>query len=301
MSKTRALLLLVVLCFVLQLTAVAQGRIDCAALNSKILGSSMRYCVFLPEGYDASPSTRYPVLYFLHGLGDNERSLVNLGAWNLVNNLRREKKIGDFLIVTPEGRRGFYVNSANGRFRYSDFFYREFLPLIERKYRLKPGRQNRAIGGFSMGGYGAFRFAFSTPDLFGAVSGISPALFADSPAKLNAGMKGGIPIVLALADPFGNPINAAHWRENDPFHLLRRKAASIRGMAIAYNCGEYDDYGFEAGSRAMHRQLEAEGIKHDFRLYPGDHSLAYFLSHLGEILEFHWRIFTAGNAKPGPH
>lgn len=269
----------------------AQGRIDCAALNSKILAGPMRYCVLLPEGYDADSSARYPVLYFLHGLGDNERSLVNIGAWSLINSLRRSGKIGDFLIVTPEARRGFYVNSADGRFRYNDYFLREFLPFIERKYRVRAGRPNRAISGISMGGYGAFRFAFANPELFGSVGAISPALFADSPAKLNAGMRGGLPIALALADPFGNPIDIPHWLRNDPFRLLGSNTAAIRGLAIAFNCGNDDDYGFHAGAEAMHRRLEAAGVKHEFHLYPGDHSLTYFLSHLGEILEFHWRAF----------
>jgi S-formylglutathione hydrolase FrmB len=88
-----------------------------------------------------TPAQRYPVLYFLHGLGDNEQTLFNSGGWTLLDDLRQRHKVGDFLIVAPEGRRGFYINSADGSVRYSDFFLQEFIPLIESKYRVSSGRK----------------------------------------------------------------------------------------------------------------------------------------------------------------
>src|SRR6267154_3432513 len=146
----------------------AQSRIDCNALNSRILKHPVHYCVYLPAGYDAGatkhPVQSYPVLYFLHGLGDNERTLFNSGGWTMLDDLRQQHKLGEFLIVAPEGDRTFYINSADGKTRYSDFFLQEFVPLIEAKYRIDKGRNNRAISGISMGGYGALRFAFSHPE-----------------------------------------------------------------------------------------------------------------------------------------
>jgi len=133
--------------------AAAQSRIDCSALNSRILKQVVHYCVYLPAGYDAGaaqhPPRRYPVLYFLHGLGDNEQTLFNSGGWTLLDDLRSQHKMGDFLIVAPEGRRSFYINSADGSVRYSDFFLQEFLPHVESKYRILPGRAGRAISGIS--------------------------------------------------------------------------------------------------------------------------------------------------------
>src|SRR5271170_7754829 len=127
----------------------AQSRIDCNALNSRILKHEVRYCVYLPGGYDAGATRRppqsYPALYFLHGLGDNEQTLFNSGGWTLLDDLRNRHKMGDFLIVAPEGRRSFYINSADGAVRYNDFFVQEFMPNIEGKYRARPGRAGRAI------------------------------------------------------------------------------------------------------------------------------------------------------------
>jgi S-formylglutathione hydrolase FrmB len=74
--------------------AQAQSRIDCNAMNSRILKHSVHYCVYIPAGYDAGaakqPPERYPVLYFLHGLGDNEQTLFNSGGWTLLDDLRRQ-------------------------------------------------------------------------------------------------------------------------------------------------------------------------------------------------------------------
>src|ERR1700735_2952562 len=118
----------------------AQSRIDCSALNSRILKQVVHYCVYLPAGYAAGPPLRrYPVLYFLHGLGDNERTLFNSGGGTLLDDLRNQHKMGDFLIVAPEGKRSFFINSADGSFRYSDFFLQEFLPRIAGGYRVLPG------------------------------------------------------------------------------------------------------------------------------------------------------------------
>jgi len=275
--------------------AAAQSRIDCNALNSHILGETIHYCVLLPAGYDApaAKAVHYPVLYFLHGLGENEQTLFKSGGWNLVEDLRQQHKIGDFLIVTPEARASFYVNSADGKVRYSDFFLREFIPYIEGKYRIRRERAARAVAGISMGGYGALRFAFAYPQLFSSVSAQSAALMTESPQELSAAMRSGTALSGVLDSVFGNPIDAAHWRENDPFTLARKNKLAIASLAIYFNCGRNDEYEFEEGAQALDRQLQAEGIRHEFYLYPGDHSAAYFLSHLGEVMQFHWQRFAA--------
>ena len=123
--------------FLLLLTvcASAQSRIDCNALKSRILGEAVHYCVLLPPSYDSNATQRYPVLYFLHGLGENEQVLLNSGGLLLVQDLRDQKQIGDFLIVTPSAGRSFYINSSDGKVKYEDFFIREFIPYIESHYR----------------------------------------------------------------------------------------------------------------------------------------------------------------------
>lgn len=284
------------LVFLLAISAAAQSRIDCNALNSRILGETVHYCVLLPSGYDAASARpqRYPVLYFLHGLGENEQTLFKTGGWTLIDDFRQQHKIGDFLIVTPEAKASFYVNSADGKTRYSDFFLREFIPYIEGKYRIRRERSGRAITGISMGGYGALRFAFSDPEMFSAVSAQSAALMTESPQELNAALRSGAPLGRLLGSAFGNPIDVVHWKENDPILLAKKNKAGISKLAIYFNCGREDDFEFEKGAEALHRQLEAEGVKHAFHIYPGDHSPLYFLTHLDEVIEFHSQRFAEG-------
>jgi len=273
----------------------AQSRIDCSALNSAVLKQVVHYCGYLPAGYDQGatqhPPRRYPVLYFLHGLGDNEQTLFNSGGWTLLDDLRNQHKMGDFLIVAPEGRRSFYINSADGSVRYNDFFLREFLPHVEAKYRVQPGRAGRAISGISMGGYGALRFAFAHPELFSAVSAQSAALIPESPQELDAAARAGAPLAGVLGAVFGKPIRVTHWNENSPFVLAKRNASAVRKLAIYFNCGQDDNYGFERGAAALHSELQTLGVSHEYHSYPGDHSLTYFLSHFAEVMELHSKAF----------
>jgi S-formylglutathione hydrolase FrmB len=291
----RSGIFMVVAVFIVSISAQAQSRIECNALNSRILKYEVHYCVYLPASYDAGgtkkPIQRYPVLYFLHGLGDNEKTLFSSGGWTLLDDLRKQHKLGDFLIVAPEGRRSFYINSADGSVRYSDFFLQEFIPLIETKYRINKGRSNRAVSGISMGGYGALRFAFSHPEMFSAVSAQSAALMTESPQELDTAARTGAPLGKVLAEVFGNPIDVLHWKDNSPFVLARKNATALKKLAIYFNCGQDDNYGFEKGAEALHEELLKEGVKHEYHLYPGDHSLDYFLDHFTELMEFHSRAF----------
>ena len=259
-------------------------------MPSKTLHRDVPYCVLIPKAYDAT--AKLPVLYFLHGLGDNQQSLINMGAWNLISDLRQQNKIGDFLIATPAGWATFYINSADGRTRYNDFFLDEFIPFIEHKYHTRTDRGGRAISGISMGGYGALRFAFANPQKFSAVSAESAALFPDSPKILDAAMQAGAPRAKILGNVFGLPIDPAHWRANDPFILAKQNSTALARLAIYFNCGDQDSYGFEQGASVLDKQLTAEHIRHTFKLYPGEHSLQYFLTHIGEVMEFHSREFS---------
>lgn len=296
MSFFSRLVLTTSACVLLSVASTAErSRIDCAALNSHILKRAVRYCVYVPSGYDSGaskhPVERYPVLYFLHGLGDNEQTLFNSGGWTLLDELRNRHKMGDFLIVVPEGRRTFYVNSADRSERYGDFFLQEFIPKIESKYRIRAVRAGRAISGISMGGYGALRFAFAHPELFSAVSAQSAALITETPQQLNAAANTGSPLLGVLGPVFGKPIDVVHWNANNPFLLAKRNAAELRKLSIYFNSGQEDNYGFEKGAAALDHQLSEQHIRYEYHAYPGDHSITYFLSHFAEVMEFHSKAF----------
>ena len=196
--------------------AVASGRVECNAIPSKILARSIAYCVVLPASFDADKTKRFPILYELHGLGDNEQFFVHSGLWNLVEDQRERGELKDFLIATPAGGASFYINSKDGKIRYEDFLLREFFPFIEKKYRASAGRANRAISGVSMGGYGALHLAFRHPQLFSSVSAHSAALIEKLPAFVNTPQS---PRARILGGVFGIPPDIAFWNANSPLTL----------------------------------------------------------------------------------
>jgi S-formylglutathione hydrolase FrmB len=289
--SARSFVLALITALAVSRPAPAEDRIDCSSFQSKILQHAIRYCVMLPPSYESGRNRKYPVLYFLHGLGQNEQALILGGGWGLIEDLRRQHRLGDFLIVAPEGHGSFFINAADDGPRYGDFFLTEFMPYVETHFRVQRGRCARGITGLSMGGYGALRMAFAHPELFGSVSAQSPALITQTPAELNHDFSTGGAIARLLGQVFGNPINLAHWRQNSPFELVRTNAAGLRRQSIYINCGKQDEYGFADGASKLHRTLMAERVQHQFHLYPGTHSAEYFLSHLGETLQFHSQTF----------
>ena len=150
-----------------------------------------------------------------------------------------------------------------------------------------------------MGGYGAIRMAFAHPELFSAVSAQSAALITETPQQINAASQSGSPLAGVLGAVFGKPIDVAHWNENSPFVLAQKNATRLRSMAIYFNCGQNDNYGFEKGAAALHDELRKEDVKHEYRPYPGDHSVQYFLSHFDEVMEFHSRAFGLAQGEQG--
>jgi S-formylglutathione hydrolase FrmB len=276
------------LCFLCLLCdpSFASGRAECNTIPSKILGRNVPYCIVLPASFDADKAKRFPILYELHGLGDNEQFLVHSGLWNLVEDLWEGGKMKEFVIATPAGGASFYIDAKDGKVRYEDFMLREFLPFVERKYRVSPGRANRAISGVSMGGYGALHLAFRHPQLFSAVSAHSAALIEKLPAFVSAPQS---PRARVLGGVFGIPPDAAFWDANSPLVLAR--SANLSGMKIYFDCGDRDDFGFEAGAAALDKILTARKIPHEFHIYPGRHDPAYFAAHIPASLSFHSRLF----------
>jgi S-formylglutathione hydrolase FrmB len=268
--------------------AAALGRGECRSMPSKILGYPVQYCVILPPSYDSGKQS-YPVLYFLHGLGSSSEILINSGGMDLINDLWSQKQIGEFLIVTPDAGRSFYINSRDGKVRYEDFFIHEFIPYIEKQYRVRADREHRGVSGVSMGGYGAFRFAFRYPQLFGSMSAHSAALLATLPT-ISASDYQGVILNRILGSAFGSPPDAAYWRENNPFTIVRNGARPA-GLKIYFDCGTEDDYGFDAGAKSFHELLDSRQIPNEFHLYPGGHDWNYVAEHFPASLGFHSRAF----------
>lgn len=265
--------------------ALAQGRLDCAAYKSAILNGEVRFCVALPPAYDTDKTRRFPVIYYLHGLGEDERALLPL--WGIIGDQQQAGTVKQFLVITPDAGASFYINSKDGKVRYEDFFVHEFIPAMEKKYRIERSRATRGIQGSSMGGYGALRFAFKYPQMFAAVAAEMPALYEKFPRRL-------IPYFemsrrnAAEQSPFGHPFDEAFWINNTPFTLARENAAGIRALKlkIYFDVGSQDDYGFDDGVRELDKVLTSLHIPHQAHVYPGGHNAAFVADHFPAALKF---------------
>lgn len=269
------------------------GRVECGAVRSALMKRPVRYCALLPPSYDAEKTRRYPVLYYLHGLFENEQTFVDFGGWNLVESAQDSKRIGEYLIVIPDGGRSFYINARDGNQPYENFLIREFLPAIEKKFRILAGRQSRGIAGTSMGGYGALRLAVKHPQLFVSVSAHSAALIEQLPRALPEGVPQRFQRRLEiLGEVYGSPPDRTFWDANNVFTYARQAGATaLRRLKIYFDCGNTDEYGFDAGATALHKLLDTRKIPHEFHLYPGGHGPLYLAEHLDASLEFHSRAF----------
>jgi S-formylglutathione hydrolase FrmB len=253
----------------------------------------MPYCAFLPPSFDQDKKRHYPVLYFFHGLGDDEQSLLNFGGWDIISDLRAKGKLGDFIILAPRGGHTFYLNSENGKVRYEDFLMKEFMPQMEKKYRVDGTRATRGITGVSMGGYGALRLAFKYPDEFAAVSAQMPALILDVPKDMAASSPGS-PGAL-MGDVFGNPISRTYFDRNNVFYFARTDSvASLKRIKIYFDVGNNDDFGFEQGAQALDKILTSRGIPHEFHISPGRHDSEFVIRRFADVIEFQWSAIGAG-------
>lgn len=288
MSSLRALWLAAALFACADVTSGASGRVECNQLASKILARAVPYCVVLPPSFDGDKARQFPILYFLHGLGDNEQFFLHSGAWNLTEDMWEKHQLPEFLIATPDADASFYINSKDGKDHYEDFLLQDFFPFIEKRYRAAAGRNHRAIAGISMGGYGALHLAFHRPWLFAAVSAHSAALIERLPTFLGANPDSARARVLGAV--FGIPPDPAFWDRNSPLTLAR--SADLAGLKIYFDCGNEDDYGFEAGAAALDKALASRHIPHEFHIYPGGHDAVYFAAHLPASLLFASRAFS---------
>ena len=159
--------------------ATAQSRIETFTFRSALLGAEKTCSVYLPAGYDDSGRS-YPVLYLLHGASGYH------GDWAEKGNMRQiaDEAIAagtalPMIVVMPEASgMTTIIGSAVPGWPYERFFFEEFVPAVERRYRICGDKARRAISGLSMGGGGTAVYALRHPELFGSACPMSGLLEA---------------------------------------------------------------------------------------------------------------------------
>ncbi len=276
---------LFLLSFILTLTSalIAQtGKVsDNLSMPSKILKMDRKYAIYLPPDY-ANSDRSYPVLYLLHGAGDDQTGWVQFGeVLNITDEAIRTNLATAMIIVMPDGNTGKrgYVNDVKGEWRYEDFFFQEFMPYIEKTYRIKADKRYRAIAGLSMGGEGTFIYALHHPELFSAACPLSAATGPASIEELKnyklwAGVEG-----ITDAD------KESYFKKYSVLSLIQNMPDDQKKAVRWYiDCGD-DDFLYE-GNCLVHIAMRKKEIPHEFRIRDGVHSWTYWRASLPNVLEF---------------
>jgi len=272
--------LLVSSIFAFGMTAQSGKVYDNLSLPSKILNMERKYAIYLPPDYETS-SRSYPVLYLLHGGGDNQTGWVQFGeVQNITDKAINEGKATPMIIIMPDantGRRG-YSNNATGTWLYEDFFFKELMPFVEKKYRIKSDKRYRAIAGLSMGGDGSFTYALHHPELF---SSACPLSAGTGPLSLEDAMTR-----VKRSDSTATDAQIkAYYEKQSVLHLINNVPEDQKKAVRWYiDCGD-DDFLYEGNSLA-HIAMRKQEIPHEFRTRDGKHSWVYWRAALPEVLDF---------------
>ena len=267
---------------IMALIATAQtGKVsDNLSMTSKILKMERKYAIYLPPDYETSQRS-YPVLYLLHGSGDDQTGWVQFGeVLRIADKSLVDGTATPMIIVMPDGntgRRG-YFNDVKGDWNYEDFFFQELIPFIEKTYRAKTDKRYRAISGLSMGGGGTFMYALHHPELFSAACPLSASVGPLTMEEASTRLKRQNPDVTEaqVSKYFGN-LSALELVNNMP--VDQKKA-----VRWYIDCG--DDDNLSIGNCLVHNSMLKNGIPHEFRIRDGAHNWTYWRDALPKVLEF---------------
>ena len=256
---------LIICCFV----SVVSARVETVRFQSKLVNATLPYNVILPTDYDTSRTTRYPVLYLLHGL------MGHYDDWIARTNIADYAADYRIIVVMPEGNDSWYIDT------YETYILKELIPDVQERYRTIEARYARAIAGLSMGGYGAIKFGLNSPATFVFAASMSGAFGVtrltdkETPESWRESMK-----------PFAAPGSETRTA-NDLFEIIGKfTAAQISSLPYFYfDCGTEDSPLIFPYNRELAALMFDKKIPHEFRELPGDHSWAYWDQQVQEVLK----------------
>ncbi len=278
--KFKNLMCASLMCLSIALQAQTGKVYDNLTLPSKILNMERKYAIYLPPDYESS-SRSYPVLYLLHGGGDDQTGWVQFGeVLNITDKAINEGKATPMIIIMPDAnttRRG-YSNNATGTWLYEDFFFKELVPFVEKKYRIKGEKRFRAIAGLSMGGDGSFTYALHHPEIF---SSACPLSAGTGPLTLETARTN----VRRMDSTATDAQQESFYNRQSVVALVNAVPDSLKRAVRWYiDCGD-DDFLYE-GNSLVHIAMRKKEIPHEFRIRNGGHTWTYWRQALPEVLEF---------------
>jgi S-formylglutathione hydrolase FrmB len=271
------------------------GVVATREFKSAALVRQWSYAVYLPDGYDTS-NLRYPVLYLLHGAGGDLNNWIVLGNIQATADaLIAHGEIPPAIIVMPDAGESWYVDRKE---RMETAVLQDLIPDVERHFRTVPRREGRLIGGLSMGGYGALRFALKYPEMFAAAALLSPAIYDPEPPEHSGARQ---------AAPFVAPdFDAAVWRSLNYPALWDAYLQKKTPVPMYINSGDDDHLFIEAEAAKLYALLRKNKQPAELRIVDGGHAWPVWESTIGDALRYVFRFATRpvlveSRGSRGPH
>ncbi len=289
----KSFVLICSICLLTSAWAQSPGKvIEQLNIKSNILNKNVAYTIYLPSDYSSSERS-YPVVYLLHGYTDDNTGWLQFGEINrYADQAIADGTIPPMIIVMPNGDSSWYINSYDGKEKYEDFFIKEFMPAVEKNYRIKNQKRYRAIAGLSMGGYGTLFYALKYPDLFAAAAPLSAAVFDDDAMT-------GFPdqtYERTFAQLFGRGLKGKDrlskaWYDNSILKMVDTKSVEeLSKVRYWIDCGD-DDF-LTKGNCLLHIALSEKKVPHEYRVRDGAHTWKYWRSGITDALQFIGQSFS---------
>ncbi|MEM6318035.1 MAG: alpha/beta hydrolase-fold protein [Bacteroidota bacterium] len=267
----------------LNLFAQTSKVFDNLSMQSTLLDMERKYAVYLPPNYESSERS-YPVLYLLHGAGDDQTGWVQFGeVQHIADKAIREGTATPMIIIMPDADtkiRG-YFNTPDNEWRYEDFFFEELMPHVEQKFRIKSEKRYRAVAGLSMGGGGSFQYALHRPDLF---SSACPLSASTGPLTLDQA-KNWVNMINKNDDEYSEAAIKSWFEKYSTVEYLKLMDADEAKKVRWYiDCSD-DDFLYE-GNSLVHIAMKKRDIPHEYRVRDGAHNWTYWRESLPKVLSF---------------
>ena len=262
-----------------------KSKVEIASLYSALLARRVEYCAILPENYENSEEN-FPILYLLHGL------FGRFDNWVTNTKITEYACRAPFVIICPEGANGWYADNKDRlNHFYESYIFEELIPDAERRFKVRSDGASRAVAGLSMGGYGAFKFAFRRPEMFRFAASLSGAfhaaeIYADAPDKIRE------ELFPSISEAFGD--DNERQREADDLFKIARNFPADRVKQLPYfyfDCGAADS--FLPVNERLAELFRQRGILHEFHVFPGGHDWNYWDARVKHLLDLAIAEFAA--------
>lgn len=273
------------LALLFSLTANA-GKVITDSIQSQILGEQVKFNVYLPSGFEKNDK-QYPVVYLLHGFTDDYTAWRDKGQMQTVaDELIESGEAREMIVVMPNAGGPDVYDTWNGYFNmpgwsYEDFFFKELMPTVEKKYRIISDKGHRSVMGLSMGGGGCTVYAQRHPDMFSSCYAMSAWLESDGGRQRKEGVDDKVYLVTKAI------------KEHSALEFLRNAddatLQQLRSVKWFFDCGD-DDFLFDL-SIEIHRLMREKKVKDELRIRNGQHNWEYWHQAFRMALPFASRNF----------